>query len=912
MSLSLSLNNALSGLRANQKSLSVLSHNISNANTDGYSRQIVDQSALYIEGVGSGVRIDDVVRKVDQYLQRTVITQGSTVASANVVNEYYQRIQVAMGQPGSGNSIDEFMTSFFNAAQTLASTPDRSSARSELVSSASTLANEISGIAYDLEDLRFEADREIRDSVDAVNSLLDKLHKLNSSITSAGATGNSTAGLLDERDKALKELSGYMNISTSYSNYGAVHVVAGNGVALVDDTRHQLSYSGMQSADNFVSGSKLNPLVVYDLDAAGNRVGLPKEIISGSDANGVVTSGLTGGSIEGLRLMRDELIPAMLDQFDQLASNLRDAVNAVHNDGSGFPAATSLTGTRAITASQDFNWTGQVRIAVLQADGSPVPSGYADEAYTGIRPLTLDLGALNSGTGDGHPTMQSIVDEINQYFAAPGYKTTLGNLNNVKLVSDTDRLSLGVGSTFNFDLELENISGDPATTFVTNIRVNDASGADITSVTQPAPQITLNPAGAYTTTFGSDLVQLNLTATSGLSVGDRFYLAAPSGPDVGGIPAADVTGFFVVESVSGSTVTFRAASAATTAGTVTQPDAGGVYINPPYDTVAGGEVSRTRSNGEMQVNLSASPTSAYYDITVTVNTFDEDGVMHSSDITYRVRNGQTNLRNDRYDSIAANGDATRVMPQTTQDALRAILVDENGAEIRKVNGVYVDQNPSYLKLVSSNPNYTVAIDEMNSQQLGELQDVPNQAGTNWGFSHFFGLNDFFAPNAQSNTGDTVKGSALNLRVEQRLIDNPNLVTTGDLVLQNQPVSENDPPQWTYVRYAGDNQLATRFAALSTSTLVFQSAGGLPTIGLTLNGYASELLSFNAAKAAAAGDTLENAQTLYDGYNTRAQAISGVNLDEELANTVIFQNSYAATARIITIVNQMFDDILQMV
>lgn len=60
MSLALALNNALTGLNVNQQSISVLSQNIANVNTSGYSRQIVNQSAVVVEGLGSGVQIDDI------------------------------------------------------------------------------------------------------------------------------------------------------------------------------------------------------------------------------------------------------------------------------------------------------------------------------------------------------------------------------------------------------------------------------------------------------------------------------------------------------------------------------------------------------------------------------------------------------------------------------------------------------------------------------------------------------------------------------------------------------------------------------------------------------------------------------------------------------------------------------------
>lgn len=912
MSLGLSLNNALSGLKANQQAISTLSHNIANVNTEGYSRQIVDQSALYVEGVGSGVRVDDVIRKVDKYLQRAVITQGAEVARTGTIDQYYQRIGVLMGQPGSGDSVDEHLTTFFNSLQSLASTPDRTSARSEVLSAGSLLADEMSGLAYDLQDLRFEADREIRDAVDNVNGILGRLRKINVSITSAGSSGQSTAGLLDERDTALRELSGYLDINTSYDNYGAVSVTAGSGLALIDGMVHELRYTPAQSADSFISSAGLNGLMVVDIDSSGKQVGNGQPLITASGTDGKITSTLSGGKIEGLRLMRDEVIPAMLDQLDQLAAGLRDAMNAIHNDGSGSPAATSLTGTRAISASQTFDWSGEVRIAVLQSNGQPVPAGYADEAYTGLRPLTLNLGELSSGAADGRLSMQTIINEINNHFAAPGYKAELGNLNNIQLVSDNDRLTQGTSSLFNFDLDLENISGENAPVFVTGITVRNDGGVDITDVTQPAPQILLNPAGAYTTTGGSDAVTLNLLASSGLKVGDTFYLSPPAGADVNGIPAGDITGYFTVESVSGNNITFRAGAAATVPGASTLPDASGAYINPPYDTALAGTTSRTRDKGELQVNLAAAPSSAYYDITVAVGTVDENGVVHTSNITYRVQNGQTNLLNDRYDAASVTGDGTRVTPQTTQDALRAILVDGNGTEIRKVNGEYVDQYPAYLKLVTGDASYTIAIDEMSSKQLGTTSELPTSKGTNWGFSHFFGLNDFFAPNQLSATGDTVKNSALNLKVSQRLIDDPNLVSTGDLVLQNQSSDPNAPPQWTYVRYAGDNQLATRMASLASTSINFDAAGGLPAIGVTLNGYASEMLGYIANQSASATATSSNAQTLYDGFVSSAQAVSGVNLDEELANTVIFQNAYSATARIITVVNELFDDILQMV
>lgn len=912
MSLTLSLNNALSGLKTNQRSLSVLSHNIANANTDGYSRQIVDQSAIYIAGVGSGVRVDDVIRKVDKYLQRAVQTQGTEVARTTVIDDYYQRMQVLLGEPGAKNTLDEYMTGFFGSLQTLSETPDRSSSRNSTIAAATALTSSVSNLATNLQDLRFEADRDISDAVQSVNQLLRNLDALNRAITTASSVGQSTAGLQDQRDIYVRELSEFMDVQVSYDQHGAVNIITGDGVGLVDGTYHELRYSPMQSASNFITDSQLGSLSVITLDSAGNMVGRPAELISGG-TTGNVKSALSGGKIEGLRLMRDEMIPAFLDQLDQLASNLRDAVNAIHNDGSGFPPPTSLTGTRGVYASQVTTWSGSVRIAALTKDGQPVPAGYANENSTGLRPLLLNLSTLNSGQGNGQPTMQTIVNEINNHFMAPTRKTQLGNINNIELVSNTNSLSLGAAATFNFDFDIENISGKNSSVFLTSITVRDSTGADITNVTKGPVGIPLASTQTYYTTAGIPDVTIEMAGAHSVQVGDMIYLGPPAGPSVNGLPASDVTGYFEVIAVAGGSITFQAHSNAGITGYV---DDSTVVIQEPYDTsihVASGGVVRTRELGnDFQVDFGMNPNSNYYDITVDVAVQDEDGNFSTSLITYRVQNGATNLINDRFQPIVTVGDAVEVLPQTTVDALRAMLVDENGNEVRKVNGEYVDHYPSYLKIYSPNGEYTVVIDEMDSMESGNPAASSPTPGTRWGFSHYFGLNDFFAPNNPVATGDTLRNSAINLRVAQRLIDNPNLITSGEMVLQKQPTAIGAAPQYTYVRYSGDNQLATRLSGLASANLNFAEAGGLPNISINLLGYTAEMLGAIAARSASASSEAQNAQTLYDGFKSRAEAISGVNLDEELANTIIFQNAYSATARIVTVVDEMFQEILQMV
>ncbi|MFZ4541707.1 MAG: flagellar hook-associated protein FlgK [Rickettsiales bacterium] len=908
MSLGIALNNALSGLRINQQSIAVLSQNIANVNTSGYSRQVISQSAITVAGIGSGVQIDEITRKIDKYLQRSTQSQSSSNSTSQSINDYYQRLQALLGQPGSGNSLDVFLTGFFNSVQQLAETPETNSLKGNAVASASALAKQVSDLATNIHDLRYETDREIADAVSSVNSSLDRLKSINDALVQAKSLGQSTAGLLDSRDKELRTLSGYMNISVTSSDSGSVSVVGGDGAVLVEEgIRHQLRYSKAQSLSIFVNDAPFSSLDVLALNELGQEVGNSTNLISGGTSS-QVKSNVSGGLLAGLQQMRDQKFPAILEQLDELASRIRDGVNAVHNKGSSYPPALQLTGDRSVKSRDQYSWQGTVRIAVLQADGSPVPSSYADEAYTGLRPLTLDLGKLDSGQGNGKPTLQTIVDEINNHFGSPGRKVVLGNLNNIQMASDTDILPSGAPSLFDFDLDLENISTGNARVFVTGMTVLDDTAANITNVSRTAPSISISGSNSYSTTIGLPDVTINMTTPPNVAVGEIIYLNSPSAP-VNGISQANLTGFFTVTAVSGNTITFTAAASATSTGSVN--DAGNIQAMKAYDTVAPGEQARTRDNGQLQVNLSANPSSAYYDITVDVTVIQDDGTLSTAPITYRVNNNVRDAYNTRYDVQAAGAPATIVLPGTSQQSLRAILVDDKGNELPTVNGKYIDA-PSFLKIVSGNASYGVAIDEMDSSQLGKPDGSPAELGTNWGFSHYFGLNNFFESNEPTLTGDTRRNSAYNLKVQDRFVADATLISTGNLTKVATSLSSNNREVYSYARYAGDNATAQLMSALNTTVLSFDAAGGLPRADQSLQGYTSGMLGFVSQRSAEASDNAVNAKTLYEGFKNKSDAVSGVNLDEELANTVTFQNAYSATARVVTIVNKMYEDLLSSV
>ncbi len=903
MSLVLALNNALTGMNISQQSLAVLSQNIANANTQGYSRKVVDQQAIYLGGNGAGVSIADITRKVDGYLQKSVRLQSSTNGKAEAVSDYMDRTQLLLGKPGSVNNINAYIGNYFNSLQSLAQTPENTTLRVNAVNSASTMAQQISQLASDLQELRYQADQDIKRAVDTINENIVNLHALNETISNALAIGRPVTELLDRRDELMNDIAQYIDIQTYEKTNGRMNIFTANGISLLDESIYQLTYNPVPSAEALAENPVLAPVLLYRTDDSGNLVGNPTQLVTGGKSNTIVTP-LQSGKLKGMVEMRDRDIPNMLNQLDQLAANMRDQINAVHNRGVSFPGNPSLTGTRAVYAEDFSQWTGEMRLALLGKDGAPIPSPYEDET-SGMRPLTLDLSTLNTGNGAGYPSVEGIINEINQYYGIPQNKAVVGNLNNIRLASNTESLP-GSPPQFSFDLDIENISAVPANVFVTNVQVLDSLGAAMTPQTSGVPTVAIDPSSSFVTTAGSNVVTVNTTAAHGFDNGDKIYLSDP-GADVDGIPQEDFNRFFTIANVTPTSFEIIVDGDATAGGTF---GVAGQTATPSYVTVEPGEYGRTGANGYITTSLGDNSSSPYYLVKVDVAVDDGDGDFSRAQLTYRIFNNQSNMLNDRTSVENVTGNGQMVLPNTTQAMARAMLVDENGVELPRFGGQYTTLKQGYLKIQTLSGDTVMALDSLDSVEQGKPNSAPPVVGTGRGFSHFFELNNFFETAGTDDPIASVTNSALNLKVEQRLIDNPNLISLGTLIRSAAPSNSSLPPLYTYERNIGDNSFIQQMAAFNGQLVDFPATGGLGQTRQTFSGYAGQIIGAASTNAASAQSTRENAKILMDGFAARSDSISGVNLDEELANTIIYQNAYTASTRVITVANELFDTLIQ--
>ena len=903
MGLFSALNTAVSGLNVNQQQLSTLSQNITNANTANYSNETVNQSASFVQGLAQGVSVASITRSVNEFFNSELRTQTSTNSSATAVQGYYTQIENYLGQPGGTSSIDQSVSSFFSAIQTFANSPSVS-AETNAVNAGSTVAGQISGLATSLQNLRLQADNDIGSSINSVNTDLQSLQKVNLALEQASATSQNTSGLLDKRDSALTDLSQYLDISPQIQSNGSVLINTTSGVQLLSNTSMgQLSYTPIVSTQTLINNYQINPIQVNYTDNNGSPVGTPATLATGNVSSAVTTS-LTSGKIQGLLSVRDSVIPNILSQLDLLASTLRDKVNAVSNAGVSFPPPNSYTGTRLTAGSSSSAYSGSINIALLNSSGNPVASPYSDET-NGMQTVNINLGALNSGQGTGVSSVDNIVNAINQAFT-PQNKVELGNINNTQLSLVSNNVP-DSGNTLSFGFNLNNISASSANFYVGGVTVLDSTGATVSSstvgggVTTTQPSIALAATGTYSTQSGSNVVTITSAGANTLQNGDVIYLNPPAS-SVNGISANSLGGYFTVSNVVGNSFDISVSGSANSTGSA---DVAGVTAQTQYSSVASGSTANTSANGVITASLAANKTSPYYTVQANIGTIDSTGTLVTSTVSYRVYNNTANVVNQPIGASSANGSGKLVQPSTQNPLVTATLVDANGNPLAKHNGLYGNQQ-GYLKITATNSTEGVAIDESNSQQTATIINGQQSVGTNQGFSQYFGLNNFFATNNLTATGDTIQNSAINLAVQSNILANPSLLATATLTSN---VTTANPTNFTSSVSSGDNSITQQLAGLSTTLSGFASTGGMASSSVTLSQYAGQIIAQTSTDSNNVTSAVNDSQTLLTGFTKQAQNVSGVNLDQELANTVVYQNAYSASARIITVLSTMFNDLI---
>ncbi|HLA75153.1 MAG TPA: flagellar hook-associated protein FlgK [Gammaproteobacteria bacterium] len=305
----------VSGLLAFQRSLATTSHNISNVNTAGYSRQLVDLAARapVASGngyIGTGVEASTVRRAYDGFLTAQVRT--TTSSSSQLDNYYSLASQVDNLLADSNTGLSPTLQSFFNALQGVANDPSSLPARDVLLSSGQGLTDRFHFIDQQLADQRSSVNSRLQNTVTEINSLATALANVNDDIATAlGASSQTPNDLLDQRDELLNQLAQRVSVTTVTQDNGAVNVFIGNGQSLV-------------------IGTQTNALTIANnvFDPTRSEVAY----VIGSSTS-IISDNLTGGTLGSALDFRRQILDTAQNALGRVATGLATTFNAQHLEG---------------------------------------------------------------------------------------------------------------------------------------------------------------------------------------------------------------------------------------------------------------------------------------------------------------------------------------------------------------------------------------------------------------------------------------------------------------------------------------------------------------------------------------------------------------------------------------------------
>lgn len=207
--------------------LGTVSNNIANLNNEAYSRQetaISDNASARIGvlSVGTGARLDAIRRNYDEFVESSLRQSNSALQMQQPLIEYTQRIMdIVAAEDGSlTTAVDRFFTSL----NRLELDPSSISSRNELLASGQFLAGRVRSLGTELADVETESALLLKDQIDSVNSLARSLLEVNRQLDRVSNLQKQSSQLLDQRDKLLRELSQYASISVTENSNGSVQV----------------------------------------------------------------------------------------------------------------------------------------------------------------------------------------------------------------------------------------------------------------------------------------------------------------------------------------------------------------------------------------------------------------------------------------------------------------------------------------------------------------------------------------------------------------------------------------------------------------------------------------------------------------------------------------------------------------
>ncbi|MCA2999444.1 MAG: flagellar hook-associated protein FlgK [Rhodocyclaceae bacterium] len=362
-----------SGLAAAYAAINATSNNIANVNTPGYSRQNVVQTTVpgqFSSGgffgrssggfFGRGVTIESIRRAFDAQVNGQVQFSEAQSAEAATQSRLMRTVDelFAADDVGVGNALDNFFSSMTQAS----SRPSDIASRAAVISSGLQLVSRLNQASSQIDEQGRNVDLGIRATVVQINSLAQKIGRLNEAIALARGSGQTPNDLLDQRDEVVRQLNTQVGVSTLEQSDGSLNVFVSSGAALVVGTTPASMSIGFDLTDP------------------------QKQLVGLSSANGATTinlqlspASLNGGALAGQMKFRDTNLVDAKNELGRLATAIASTFNAIHAAGTNMngtagQALFTLPAPVALPSALNTG-TGAISVSVAAASGLK-PSDY--------------------------------------------------------------------------------------------------------------------------------------------------------------------------------------------------------------------------------------------------------------------------------------------------------------------------------------------------------------------------------------------------------------------------------------------------------------------------------------------------------------------------------------------------------
>lgn len=884
-----SLGVGISGLDAARQALDIISHNIANANTEGYSRQQIeftpnDPTKTGVGYIGNGVSVSEIRRITDDLVTKNLQVYTASYHQYEAYSAEAVTIEKLLADEGS--SISKSMTAFFVSLQQANANPQSMPIRQGVVTSARDLVSKFNNLNTQLNNLNNSINQQLDELVVKVNDLTTQIAAMNQRIVdySASGTAASPNDLLDKRDVLIKQLAEVTSVSTSKQSNGSLNVFLNNGIAVV------------VGSSTLTLQTKFNDSDVSRKEIALNSNGTAHEI----------TNALAGGKIGGLLSMRDEVLEPTFNGLGQIALSLANTINQQHklgidlNGSLGGNVFNDVNTTAAMLsrAMGDSDNTGSATVTVAINDiprKIDPPHSVYGAASTLVNSAGLDTLATGElkintiairATVSGDDTSSTTDNAASAIATAAAINASTAQ-HHVTATAQKNVLYLGAFTAGAFTSGQFTINGTSVVTAGTNetVLLQDINALSTTT---------------GVTAFGDGSGNISLVAADGRNI----RLTSDTGTPTATFSLFDTASASALDKVQRAGVTLTStvgaivvagndpADVGLTAGTT--PDAGTSLTTSNYELTYNGTIyTLKRLSDNTTVASGASTTLTADGITVTVTS----GSMSTADkftikpTRFAINDFELMLIDPKKLALASPVSAAASSANSGSGSLEVTkILDTDGLTAPTANKL----GNAFATAGALGPPLRLVFTSTTTYKLYNVTD--GSPGTQIGPEMTYDPTNGTALFPMSGVVDTTSGG-------------PNAPFTWDPGYRAKitgAVASGDVFTLNYnTNPSGDNRNGLQLAAMQFETMMESQKS-------TYTDLYANLIGDIGSNTGMATSNMEASNVLLQAIENKRASISGVNLDEEAAQLIKFQQAYQAAAQVIAISRSTFDMLISAV